>query len=139
MKYLIFILLIFSLTSTSADSSDPLIERLKKYTTQDIEADKKIKNEKDLNIEKMFADLKEANTRLLQKGPVPDLITEAARVSELTFIHDNSFYAAEILLPSYRKHKTLFQKTLSKDSRKELKDFLKMLQSKDREFKKGNG
>ncbi|KHD89490.1 MAG: hypothetical protein OM95_03815 [Bdellovibrio sp. ArHS] len=68
-----------------------------------------------------------------------DALKELARVSALTFAHDPSEAASEILLPLYKKEKKAFEKALRSLPKQDAKDLKESLRNAAREEDEGNG
>lgn len=134
-KLVLTITLLLSLSSF-AQQNKSLLNELKSFQKQQLAEDVRNKDKSNLNIDKMFRALQKLES-IYKKDKVPqNFIEEACRVAELTFINDNSEFAAEILLPLYQKQKADFTKAFIKLKYKRCQE---SLQNADREEREGNG
>ena len=140
MKNLILILSFFSLTAFAQSefkTADQAILKLKSYTPE------KIKNavgeEKDKVEDDLVDDVESAVTFAMKNKVNTDYMKTLVQAASLSLSNDPSIYAAELLVPLYKKDKKSFQEALKSLSKKEAASLEEAVKDKEREEKHGNG
>jgi hypothetical protein len=113
MKTSLFIFtLIFSASAFAGfTSNDDIVKKLSSYKVADIEGDKaRLKKKEKLKIDEMFNDLRDAAKFLESNTPSEAVAFEMERTCLLTFIHDPSTFAVDLILEIYEKNIPLFKK-----------------------------
>src|SRR5437868_6091953 len=111
-KYCILLSLLFSVHAFAAEfkSADEIVKKLGTYKVSDVEGDvQRLKNKEKLKIDEMFDDLEAAAKFLKDKTVSEDLALQMERVSLLTFLHDQTTFAADLILPVYDKNTEVFK------------------------------
>lgn len=121
-------------------TADEAVKKLSGYTVADIEGDKiRHKENKELKIDLMFNDLENA-AKLSQKDSLnEDLAFQMERVALITFIHDPSAFAVDLILPVYQKNKAIFEKAAQKLHPVDRALILDTLESHSKTTTEGNG
>ena len=137
----LFILLLLAASSLQAQAETSarteVLEQLKSFSSKDLAADVVIVKEKkgdELHIDKMFKTLEAANKLIVNDKITGDeeLVKEMERVALLTFQHDPSQYAAEIIVPSFQKDKLTFKKAAKSLSATQSKRIIDSLRNTER-------
>lgn len=112
-KFIFLLIMAFSVNLFAAEfkSADAILKKLSAYKVADVEGDiKRLKNKEKLKIDEMFDDL-EAAAKFFETGtPSEEAVYQLERVSLITFIHDPSTFAVDLILPVYIKNTALFKK-----------------------------
>ena len=126
----------FIASGAQASSLETQLQQLKSFSAKDLQEDKKRTDKSKLKIDEMFDTLEALNKTLEKEVPSVELLREACRVAELTYANDPTEYSAELLLPTYQRHKDLFLKVFTKSQYERCRSSLK---NAEREEKSGNG
>ncbi len=135
----------FSLSAQAISKEDSL-KKLKVFSDVDVKADKTARRAKDhakknQRMEAMLAAIEEG-VDLLSKVTDPtdsEMTKEICRVALLTFELDPSEYAAELMLPLYKKDKAAFEKGARLLPKAQAEEILESMKIKLREETEGNG
>lgn len=129
-------LALISVNSAQAGSLEPQMKLLKSFSAKDLTDDKKKTDKSKLKIDEMFDVLEGLSKTFETETPTVEILSEACRVAELTYANDPTEYSAELLLPTFQKHKNVFMKVFTKGKFQRCKT---SLESAAREDKAGNG
>ncbi|WP_373999114.1 hypothetical protein [Bdellovibrio bacteriovorus] len=126
--------------NASASTLQDSLKKLQAYSAKDFEAAKDEAAVGEKTQEMLKTVEQTVDTAVAAKEKVSeDVLKELARVSVLTFEHDPSEAASEILLPLYKKEKKAFEKALKSLPKKDAKELEESLKNASREDDEGNG
>jgi hypothetical protein len=126
--------------ATDFKSVDDATKNLSSYSVADIDGDaKRLKEKQELKIDQMFNALEETAKFLEKNTLTEDLAYQMERVSLITFIHDPTTFAVDLILLVYQKNKVLFEKAAQRLHPYDRNLLLETLKSKDEATSGGNG
>jgi hypothetical protein len=141
-KYFALLILMISTHAFAAEfkTADEILRKLATYKATDIDGDvKRLKNKEKLKIDEMFDDL-EATVKFLNgKAPSEEVTYEMERVCLLTFLHDPSTFAVDLILVVYDKNQDVFIKAAKRFHPYDRDVILQVLDGKSKVFKDGQG
>ncbi len=131
--FIISSLFTFSAYAAEFKSVDEAAKKLSAYTVADIDGDaKRLKENQELKIDQMFNDLEKTEKFLRKNNLTEDLAHEMERVSLITFIHDPTTFAIDLILPVYQKNRIIFEKAAQKLHPYDRNLLMEILKSKDK-------
>lgn len=144
--FLAFILAFSFSLEAMAVSKDNALKKLKTYSDADVKADKSARRTKDhskknLHLDAMISSIEEGVDLMSKVTDSADaeFTKELCRVALLTFELDPAEYAAELLLPLYKKDKAAFEKGARLLPKSQADDILESMKNVAREDAEGNG